>query len=330
MRDALPQKPDNLGYTILLKWTIDMADVRDVNLNRLAVFVAVVEAGSLTAAATRLGLAKTMVSTHMQRLEAEVGASLLVRTTRRLGVTEAGRAFYDASVKILRAAEEALAEIGGEEAPVRGTLRVSCPIDYGTLVVAPVLVELRRAHPRLDIELLCSDHIVDLIADGIDVAIRLGRLADSNYRAVTLGSFEKWVVASPAFIETWGEPPTPADLPALPFVALTVLPRPQTLDLRHTNGATQSVRCENAFLVNTAEAARAATLAGGGLGLLTDFSIGNDVAAGRLVRLLPEWSTEPAGIQAVFPPTQHTPPKVRALIETFRTYLARDAAPPHQ
>jgi DNA-binding transcriptional LysR family regulator len=307
-----------------------MADVRDVNLNRLAVFVAVVEAGSLTAAAARLGLAKTMVSTHMQRLEAEVGASLLVRTTRRLGVTEAGRAFYDASVKILRAAEEALAEIGGEEAPVRGTLRVSCPIDYGTLVVAPVLVELRRAHPRLDIELLCSDHVVDLIADGIDVAIRLGRLADSNYRAVTLGSFEKWVVASPEFIETWGAPQTPADLPALPFVALTVLPRPQTLDLRHTNGATENVRCENVFLVNTAEAARAATLAGGGLGLLTDFSIGADVAAGRLIRLLPEWSTEPAGIQAVFPPTQHTPPKVRALIETFRAYLARDAAPLHQ
>ncbi|MGT2473150.1 LysR family transcriptional regulator [Paraburkholderia terrae] len=307
-----------------------MADVRDVNLNRLAVFVAVVEAGSLTAAATRLGLAKTMVSTHMQRLEAEVGASLLVRTTRRLGITEAGRAFYDASVKILRAAEEALAEIGGEEAPVRGTLRVSCPIDYGTLVVAPVLVELRRAHPRLDIELLCSDHVVDLIADGIDVAIRLGRLADSNYRAVTLGGFEKWVVASPGFIETWGEPQTPTDLPALPFVALTVLQRPQTLDLRHTSGSTESVRCENAFLVNTAEAARAATLAGGGLGLLTDFSIGKDIAAGRLVRLLPEWSTEPAGIQAVFPPTQHTPSKVRALIETFRTYLARDAAPLHQ
>lgn len=302
-----------------------MPDVRDVNLNRLAVFVAVVDAGSLTAAAARLGLAKTMVSTHMQRLEAEVGASLLVRTTRRLGITEAGRAFYDASVKILRAAEEALAEIGGEEAPVRGTLRVSCPIDYGTLAVAPALVALRRAHPRLDIELLCSDHLVDLIADGIDVAIRLGRLPDSNYRAVTLGRFEKWVVASPEFVESWGEPDTPADLAAMPFVALTVLQRPQTLDLRHANGAAESVRCENAFLVNTAEAARAATLAGGGIGLLTDFSVGGDVAAGRLVRLLPEWSTEPAGIQAVFPPTQHTPPKVRALIEMFRSCLARDA-----
>lgn len=308
-----------------------MADVRDVNLNRLAIFVAVVDAGSLTAAAARLGLAKTMVSTHMQRLEAEVGASLLVRTTRRLGVTEAGRAFYEASVKILRATEEALNAVSGDgdTAPVRGTLRVSSPIDYGALVVAPALVELRREHPQLDVELLCTDQYVDLIADGIDVAIRLGRLADSNYRAVKLGSFVKWIVASPAFVDTWGSPRTPAELSALPFCALTVLPHPLTLELRRgdvdrsgdDDGAADSVRCENAFLVNTADACRAATLAGGGFGLLTDFSIGGDIATGRLIRLLPQWSTAAASIQAVFPPTSHPPAKVRALIETLKRRL---------
>ncbi|RKT21754.1 DNA-binding transcriptional LysR family regulator [Paraburkholderia sp. RAU2J] len=302
-----------------------MADVRDVNLNRLAIFVAVVDAGSLTAAAARLGLAKTMVSTHMQRLEAEVGASLLVRTTRRLGVTEAGRAFYEASVKILRAAEEALNAVSGETAPVRGTLRVSSPIDYGALMAAPALVELRREHPQLDVELLCSDQYVDLIADGIDVAIRLGRLADSNYRAVKLGSFVKWIVASPAFIDTWGTPRTPADLAALPFCALTVLPHPLALELRRDDGTTDSVRCENAFLVNTADACRAATLAGGGFGLLTDFSIGNDIETGRLIRLLPHWATDAANIQAVFPPTSHPPAKVRALIETLKRQLADPA-----
>jgi DNA-binding transcriptional LysR family regulator len=263
-----------------------------------------------------------MVSTHMQRLEAEVGASLLVRTTRRLGVTEAGRAFYEASVKILRAAEEALNAVSGESAPVRGTLRVSSPIDYGALVVAPALVELRREHPQLDVELLCSDQYVDLIADGIDVAIRLGRLADSNYRAVKLGSFVKWIVASPAFIDTWGTPRTPADLAALPFCALTVLPHPLALELRRDDGTTDSVRCENAFLVNTADACRAATLAGGGFGLLTDFSIGNDIETGRLVRLLPHWAADAASIQAVFPPTSHPPAKVRALIETLKRRLA--------
>ncbi|EDZ99284.1 transcriptional regulator, LysR family [Burkholderia sp. H160] len=303
-----------------------MADVRNVNLNRLAIFVAVIDAGSLSAAAARLGLAKTMVSTHIQRLEAEVGASLLVRTTRRLSVTEAGRAFYDASVKILRTAEDALNALGGETSPVRGTLRVSAPNDYGTLVVAPALVELRHTHPQVDVELLSSDRYVDLIADGIDVAIRLGRLADSNYRAVKLGSFVKWLVASPEFVRTWGVPRTPAALEALPYCALSVLPHPLTLDLRHVDGKTASVRCASALRVNTADACRAATLAGGGIGLLTDFSISEDVEAGRLIRLLPEWASAPASIQAVFPPTSHPPAKVRALIDTLKRRLAATPA----
>src|SRR5580704_17948235 len=116
-----------------------MTNLSAVNLNRLVVFAAVVEAGSLTAAADRLGIAKTMVSTHMQRLEAEVGASLLVRTTRRVSVTEAGRAFYEASRHILSIAEEALLALEQGGGVLRGTLRVATPIDYGATVVAPVL-----------------------------------------------------------------------------------------------------------------------------------------------------------------------------------------------
>ncbi len=298
-----------------------MADVRDVNLNRLAIFVAVVEAGSLTAAANRLGLAKTMVSTHMQRLEREVGASLLVRTTRRLSVTESGRAFYEASCKILQAAEEALSAVAGGSDPVSGTLRVSTPIDYGSLVVAPALVDMRHAYPALGIELTCSDRYVDLIADGIDVAVRLGRLADSNYRAVKLGSFVKWIVASPEFVKAWGKPKSPAGLAALPHVALSVLPHALTLDLQRVKGDVKDVRCENALLVNTADAARAVTLAGGGFAMLTDFSIGADVAAGRLVRLLPDWAGAPLDIHAIFPPTSYPSAKVRALIEVLRKRL---------
>ncbi|MFM0340392.1 LysR family transcriptional regulator [Paraburkholderia fungorum] len=299
-----------------------MADVRDVNLNRLAIYVAVVEAGSLTAAAGRLGLAKAMVSTHIQRLEREVGASLLVRTTRQLRVTESGRAFYDASCRILQATEEALSAVSGASAPVRGTLRVSAPNDYGTLVVAPALVDLRHAYPELNVELICNDRYVDLIADGIDIAIRLGRLADSNYRAVAIGGFVKWVVASPAFVKKWGKPRSPAALAKWPFVALSVLPHPLTLELQRSNGDVTSVRCGSELLVNTADAARAATLSGGGFGVLTDFSIAADVEAGRLVRLLPDWTTAPAGIHVVCPPSGYPSAKVRALIDVFRARLA--------
>ena len=182
-----------------------MADVRDVNLNRLAIFVAVVEAGSLTAAAARLGLAKTMVSTHIQRLEREVGASLLVRTTRRLSVTESGRAFYEASCRILAAAEEALSAVAGE---------VGAVARHAAREFADRLWFAWSSRPRWS---RCAARIrnstsnwyatisyVDLIAEGIDVAIRLGRLADSNYRAVKIGGFVKWIVASPAFVEHVG------------------------------------------------------------------------------------------------------------------------------
>jgi len=299
-----------------------MADVRDVNLNRLAVFVAVVDAGSLTGAAHRLGLTKTMVSAHLQRLEQEVGASLVTRTTRQLSVTETGRAFHEASVRILQAAEEALSAAAGESAPVRGTLRVSAPGDYGARVVAPALVALRETHPALQVELICNDMTVDLIAEGIDVAVRLGTLHDSNYRAAKLGTLSKFLVATPAWLARVGRPPTLDALVALPMVALSVLPNPMSLHLRHRDGSLRNLRCADVMRVSTADATRAATLAGGGFALLTDFSTAEDLASGRLVRLFPDWSSVPAGIHAVYPPTTHPSPKVRAFIDALRTQIS--------
>jgi len=295
-----------------------MADLRDVNLNRLAVFVEVVEAGSLTAAAERLRLAKTMVSTHMQRLEAEVGVSLLVRTTRRLNVTEAGRRFYESAREILHATEAALAEVAGDASALRGKLRVSAPIDYGSLVVAPTLVDLRRAHPQLEVELVCSDRYANLIDENIDAAVRLGRLANSSYRSVKIGKFVKWIVAAPSFVAEYGMPRKPADLAALPYVTLSALPKPLTFDLVHARGTTCTVRCQSPIVTNTATACRAATLAGGGFGLLTDFSTSNDIAAETLVRLLPSWETPDADISVVFPPTRRVPTKTLALIDALR------------
>lgn len=295
-----------------------MADIRDLNLNRLAVFVAVVECGSLTAAAERLGLAKTMVSTHMQRLEAEVGANLLVRTTRRLTVTEAGLTFYEACGQVLRTTEAALAAVASDAGPLRGTLRVAAAIDHGALIAAPALVELQRLHPQLQVELQCSDQLVDIVGERIDVAIRLGRLEDSNYKAATIGEFEKWLVASPAYIARWGMPDQPGQLAVLPHVALWTLPKPLVLALEHSHGAKANVRCPSPLMTNTAVACRALTLAGGGFALLTNFSVREDVAAGRLVRLLPEWKTATASISAVYPSARFASRKVRALIDVVR------------
>lgn len=300
-----------------------MASASDVNLNRLAVFVAVIECGSLTAAADRLGVAKTMVSTHMQRLEAEVGASLLVRTTRRVSVTEAGRSFYEASRQILNVADEALQALD-QGGALHGTLRVATAIDYGAIVVAPALVALREQHPALNIELVSGDRLVNLVAEGIDVAIRVGRLADSSHRAVKLSTFVRWLVASPAFIAAHGEPETWAALAGLPFIATAVLPKPLMVSLENARGKKQTVRFNAGFLADTAPACRAATLAGGGVAALTDFSIGEDVAQGRLVRLMPEWATPAAGIHALFPSARYTAPKVRVFIDALKAHLGSE------
>lgn len=303
-----------------------MASASDVNLNRLAVFVAVIEAGSLTAAAERLGIAKTMVSTHMQRLETEVGASLLVRTTRRVSVTEAGRAFYEASRQILNIADEALQVVEEGGGALRGTLRVATPVDYGAMVVAPALVALRQAHPELCIELVSNDRVVNLLAEGVDVAIRVGRLADSSHRAVKISSFVRWVVASPAFVAAWGQPATPAALAGMPFVGMAVLPKPLTMSLENSRGRKQTVRFASGFLADTAPACRAATLAGGGVAFLTNFSVGEDVAAGRLIRLLPDWASAPAGIHALFPSARYPSAKVRAFVDALRAHVGAQVA----
>ncbi|WP_159667555.1 LysR family transcriptional regulator [Andreprevotia sp. IGB-42] len=303
-----------------------MANLAAINLNRLLVFVTVVEAGSLTAAATRLGLAKTMVSTHMQRLEHEVGTSLLVRTTRRLGLTEAGEAFYEASRRIVREVEAAVDAAAQDSSAPRGTLRITAPIDYGATVVAPVCVALRQRYPDLKIELLAGDRLFDLVGEGIDVAIRIGNLPDSNHQAVRIAGFNDVLVASPALLQHRSVPATPAALADWPFIALSVLPQPLNWAFSHQDtAARQTVRFAAGFSANTAYGVRAAALAGGGLAMLPDFAVRDDLASGALVALLPQWQAPVGGIHAVFPAARHRPRKVRVLIDALRAQVAGEA-----
>lgn len=296
-----------------------MTDLSAINLNRLTTFVAVVEAGSLTAAAERLGLAKSMVSKHMQLLEQEIGVGLLLRSTRRLSLTEAGRAFYASSKQLLKAAELAIEQArSGSESP-QGTLRVACPIDYGLIVVSPLLAQLRARYPALKIDLTCGDHIIDLIAEGIDVTVRLGKLADSGLMAARVDKLVRWLVASPDFIARHGMPRTPDDLSLLPYVSLSVLAQPTQFSLVSPAGEQVDVRMQNTvFSSNTAFATRAAALSGDGVLRATTFSVKDDVAAGRLVRVLPQWSLPESDIHAVYPATSHVPQKVRVFIDALK------------
>ncbi|KQV94494.1 LysR family transcriptional regulator [Pelomonas sp. Root1237] len=290
----------------------------NVNLNRLAVFVAVVETGSLSAAARRLGIATTMVSAHMQRLEREVGASLLLRTTRSLRMTEAGEGFFDAARQIVADTERAIAAAAGNTAEPRGRLRVTAPVDYAERVLAPVAVALTQRHPQLQIDVLAVDRPLDLVAEQIDVAIRIGQLADSELRATRIRSFSAYVVASPSLLEGRAAPAHPGELAALPLIALTVLPQPLQCRFNADGEAEQAVRLQSVLSFNTASALRSAALAGGGMAMLPDYLVADDLAAGRLVRLLPGWHLPEGGIHALYPAAQQPPRKTRLLIETLR------------
>ncbi|HEX7732680.1 MAG TPA: LysR family transcriptional regulator, partial [Rhodanobacter sp.] len=178
----------------------------EVNLNRLAVFVALVRAGSFTAAAEQLGLTKAMVSQHLARLERELGVALLVRSTRRMTLTEAGAAFHADCVRILGETEAAIARAGENRETPRGTLRLTAPVNYGAMVVAPALAGFLRACPEVRAELVLDDGISDLIGGRFDLAIRGGPLRDSGLRAVRLAGFRQLLVAAPAYLDARGRP----------------------------------------------------------------------------------------------------------------------------
>jgi DNA-binding transcriptional LysR family regulator len=292
-----------------------------LNLNRLVVFAAVVEAGSLTAAAARLGMTKTMVSAHMQRLEAELGAHLLVRTTRRLGLTEAGEAFHEAVRQIVQSTEQAVNALGRDSAELRGTLRIAAPVDYSGSVVMPLAAELAQRHPLLKIDIVAGDRIVDLVAEGIDVAIRIGKLSDSSHQAVRLAAMESWLVAAPAAFEALRDATRPEQIAELPFIALTVLPQPLTWAFEGPAKERRTVHFRAQLSANTAVATRAAVLQGAGLAVLPDYSVAADVQAGRLVRVLPDWSAPGGGVYAVYPATRHRPHKVRVWVDALRARL---------
>ncbi len=294
-----------------------MTSLFDINLNRLVVFAAVVETGSITAAANRLGLAKTMVSTHIQKLEAEIGSNLLVRTTRRLHLTEAGTRFYEACQKILQDTELAIAEASNDTRQLRGKLRISTSIDYGALVVSPLAAGLCKLHPDLRIEIIASDHRVDMVAEGIDLAIRIGRLADSSHKAALIANFDEWLVAAPDYFAE-GLPDSPDQLNSFPLIGLSVLPNPLYWTFARQGFASITQRFQSALMTNTSLGVQAAARVGAGLAVLPDYAVKDDIATGRLVRLLPEWSLPGGGIYAVFPGSVQRSQKVGVFIEALK------------
>jgi DNA-binding transcriptional LysR family regulator len=295
---------------------------RDVNLNRLAVFVALVRAGSFTAAAAQLGMTKAMVSQHLMRLERELGVTLIVRSTRRMSLTEAGAAFHADCVRLLEQAEAAIERVGNQHSKPSGTLRLTTSTDYGSAVVAPALADFHRLHPSLQVDLVISDQINDLIAERFDMAIRIGWLRDSSLRATRLGGFRQLVMATPAYLAEHGTPRRPEDLARHDWIAMSALATPLRWTFTRASGSRRIVRMRQVMQANNAAAIRALVLAGAGVSVLPDYLVQADIEAGSLQVLLAQYRLPEGGIHAVYPDPQ-PPAKVRAFIDFMRDRLAK-------
>lgn len=285
------------------------------NLNRLVYFCAVVDAGSFTKAAEHLGITKAVVSQQVARLEQEVGTTLLMRTTRRLQPTEAGRIFHARCVSILRETEDAFSELAEARANPKGLLRITAPYDYGTTVVVPVVADFTACFPNCKVELNLSDKAVDLIAENMDLSIRVGWLADSSLQARRIGSFRQLMVASPQFTDEIAKLRDPKDLTALPFVANAALREPLEWTFTHNNREIRTVKFQSSIAINTTPAVMAAVRHGGGISVLPDFLALGEISSGSLIPVLPAWDLPSGGIYTVYPAARFRPPKVTGFVD---------------
>lgn len=284
------------------------------DLKRMVIFSRVVEEGSFSAAAQKLGIAKSAVSKHVAVLEQNIGARLLNRSTRGLSLTDIGESYYQHCSRINEAAEEARRCIDPLQDEPQGTLRVACPVSYGIQYIAPLLHAFLHEHPGLKAELLLDDNVVDMVQHGIDVAIRVGWLPDSSLRARKLGNAQRLLCASPDYLARTGVPQTPDDLTRHEWIIFTLLPTPYHCTFSK-NRQSRTVQVKGRIKTNNGNAVRSLLLEGAGIAALSDFLVLEDIEAGRLIRLLPGHAIAEAGIYAVYQDQRLQQAKIRRFID---------------
>lgn len=289
-----------------------------MDIEDLQTFVAVADAGGVSAAARRLGIAKSIVSRRLLRVEADIGVQLLARTTRGAALTEAGVTFRDHAARAsaeIDTAREAILPTGG----LRGRLRIAMPLTFGPTHFAPVLAEMARRHPQLHVHTSYSDRFVDLIAEGFDCAIRGGYLQDSNLIAKRVGPIRGKLVASPDYIKAYGSPASPDEIAAHQAL-MQGTEAWQFLD----GDKIVSVQPQGRFKADSATALTAAALAGLGIAWLPDCVTYEHVASGALVPIMTRCPVPPGAAYVVRPPSPHPTRKVRVLTEMLIEYFAQN------
>ena len=285
------------------------------NLQAIEAFVEAANQGSFTEAARRLRTSKSAVSRHVAALEAELGARLFQRTTRSLALTEAGRAWHERVVRVLADLEEANLAVNQFQSAPRGMLRVSAPMSFGFLRLAPALPAFLERHPRVEIDLSLNDRFVDVVEEGFDVAVRIGALADSSLVARRLAPMRRVVCASPAYLRARGIPATPADLARHDCIFNSNMASAREWGFDPARGAPPPGKLRGRLCVNNGDAMREAARGGLGLVYLPTFIVGDDLRAGTLVSVLEEFIVQDMSLNAVYPTTRGLSPKVRAFVD---------------
>jgi DNA-binding transcriptional LysR family regulator len=291
-----------------------------MDLNRVSAFVRVVHDGSFTAAAKALGLPKSSISRSVAQLEQDLGIRLLHRTTRQLHLSDAGAAFYERVSRALGDIDEATAAASDTQSELSGVVRVTAPVDLGVWSLAPIVARFVKKHPKIRVEVSLSGRVVDLVAEGFDLAVRAGPLRDSLLIARRVGELQSVPYASPKYLARRGVPKELKDLAQHDCVLFRAMNGKATWELAGKDGAIASVEVTGPVTTDDMSFVRKAVLAGCGIGILPTFLCARAEVMGKLVRVLGDWSLNGAVLHIAYPSARFVPQRVAVL----REYLIRE------
>ena len=286
------------------------------NLNEILVFMAVVDAGSFIAGGQAMGLTRSAAGKAVARLEDRLGVRLLNRTTRTLSLTDEGRVFYDRGLQILAAVEDAEASVAGPAGTPRGLLRLTVPDAFGRLVLLPLLKKYLEAWPDVQVEVSFTDRLADIVEEGFDLAVRIGGVnSDKQLVSRVVARYKAVLCAAPSYIAKHAEPLSADALAGHDCLFFSSRTRKQSWRFRDDGGAWVKAQGRSRLRLDSGEAIRDAAVAGLGIAFLPDFLVAQDLAAGRLLQVLPDLDGGDVEIVTIYPTRRFLEPRVRRFID---------------
>ncbi|WP_413204436.1 LysR family transcriptional regulator [Rhodospirillum sp. A1_3_36] len=293
-----------------------------LTLDRMRTFVRVAERGNLSAVAREFNIGQSTVTRHLRDLEEGLGVALLSRTTRRVTLTEEGARFLDTSLRMLRILEQGAEEARGSRDAPSGTIRISCTAALGVRHVTRLVFAFQNRYPEIQVDLSLTDDRIDLVRDGIDLALRLGPLSDSSMKRRVLGYSRRLLVASPAYLTAWGQPLTPSDLAGHQGIRMVNVGGSDHLILRGRDGKDQRVPFGGRLRLDHGLAAREAFAAGQGLGPTHRWLVDDLLQSGALLEVLPDYTLPPVPLSMLIVPQRAAITRIRLLVD----YLVRESS----